>query len=63
MNQTFLLLAVSELIAILLNDSVNKNYNKKIILSFLFFVSFIAGIFVHIFEIPFSCYDANLNCY
>lgn len=61
-NEVFLLLGVSELLAIFLNDSVIKSYQKKTALSALFFISFLSGILIYYIDIPYICFDMNVSC-
>lgn len=67
MNQTFLLLAVSELVAVLLNESVEGLVRESLGfrrgLGYLFLGAAIGGGCVHWLDIPYLCLAAEMSCY
>ncbi len=65
MNQTFLLLAVSELLAVLLNDSLEslaKSKGFRSVLCGLFGTAALSGVVAWGVDIPWGCFDETKNC-
>lgn len=65
MNQTFLLLAVSELLAVILNDSVEglaRTKGFRSVLCSLFGTAAVSGLVAWGVDIPRGCFDQSSNC-